>query len=162
MGSSTKNATSTAARISSSIAPPPSPSGANFLRPEVRRMAGFRRPVRFSLTPPQRRLVHGQRLAGRDIGDEFAGDGVRALSLRRCTHGPAPSFNAAARPRRRSAFSRNAPSFFSALARLRVRRLLRMSLPATLTRPYQIPLRLERLSDVPAPPVLFLRSSAAA
>ncbi len=38
---STKNAPSTAARISSSIAPPPSPSGANFLWPEVSRMAHF-------------------------------------------------------------------------------------------------------------------------
>ena len=48
---------STAAGISSSIAPLPLPSGANFLRPEVSRMAGFRRPVRFSLTPPIRELA---------------------------------------------------------------------------------------------------------
>ena len=36
----------------SSHAEPPSPSGANFLRHEVRRMAGYRTPVRFSLTLP--------------------------------------------------------------------------------------------------------------
>ena len=37
-----------------SIVPPPSPSGANFLRHEVPRMAGYRTPVRFSLTLPEK------------------------------------------------------------------------------------------------------------
>ena len=55
---STKNATSTPARISSSIVPPPSPSGANFLRHEVRRMAGYRTPVRFRLTLPATRMQY--------------------------------------------------------------------------------------------------------
>ena len=56
---STKNATPTPARISSSIVPPPSPSGANFLRHEVRRMARYRTPVRFSLTLPVERYQLG-------------------------------------------------------------------------------------------------------
>ena len=64
----TMNATSTAARFSSSTAPLSSPSGANFLRPEVRRMTGFRRPVFFSLTHPPAFFRRTEFLAGRGVG----------------------------------------------------------------------------------------------
>jgi len=49
---STKIATSTPAKISSSIVPLPWPSGVSFLRHEVHRMAGYCTLVRFSLTLP--------------------------------------------------------------------------------------------------------------
>ena len=58
MGSSTRKAISTAARISGPIALLLSSSGANFLRHEVRRTAGSRRPVHINLTPSSPQLEH--------------------------------------------------------------------------------------------------------
>ena len=49
---STRNVISTAARTSSSIAPLPLSSGANFLRYDMRRMVDSRKPCRLNLTPP--------------------------------------------------------------------------------------------------------------